>query len=158
MQAGHRSRKMHPSLVFLMKVCFDMHLPTFPVFRRLFCGEKPQRSWGKETSTSATSRPSPEPRRSAQSSRRCEDKATNWKYTHSTASRVRANTLAPWTEKHLHTWKHIFSQHITAPDVSCSLAFTAPPSPLRGLKHAQIKMHGSDEFSMSSQNQNDSSK
>lgn len=49
-----------------------------PIFRRLFCGEKLQRSWGKETSTNVTSRPSAKPSRWTQSSQRCESLVMNW--------------------------------------------------------------------------------
>lgn len=92
-------------------------------FRKLFCGEKLQRSWGKETSTSATSRLSQEPSQWAQSSRRCEAAAMNWKHTHRrtptlhcwTARGVRAAPRSPWTEKCLYTWKHITSLQTSPP-------------------------------------------
>lgn len=75
------------SLVPFLIICLYMHLPTFPflhfipvsVFRKLFCGEKPQRSWGKETSTSVMNRLS-EPSLLLQSNQRCEGDAINWTY------------------------------------------------------------------------------
>lgn len=49
--------------------------------RRLFCGEKLQKSWGKETFISAMSLRSPDLSRLLQSSQKCEDDAMNWNYT-----------------------------------------------------------------------------
>lgn len=50
----------------------------WPIFRRLSCGGKLRRSWGKETSTNVTSRPSPQPSQWTQSSQRCESTGMNW--------------------------------------------------------------------------------
>ena len=57
---------------YLTNCTFPCNYSCALLCRRSFCGEKPQRRWGKETSISAMSRPSPEPSRLMQSSQRCE--------------------------------------------------------------------------------------
>lgn len=125
------------------------------VCRRLFCGEKPQRSWGKETSISATSRLSPEPSQSMQSSPRCEGHTMNsdrhtptlhcW-----TARVVRSAPQFPWTEKCLYTWKHITypqtpcpHHHFTASQMWAVLLL--PSLSPQGLKHTHMQTYKSAE-------------
>lgn len=140
--------------IFYASACFSLLHSPVSVFRRLFCGEKPQRSWGKETSTSAMSRPNPEPSQLTQSSQRCEGDAINWKYT-DTPQLFTAEQPEVWGlprslpglrnvcihEYTLYTFRHP-PHHITASGMSCSTTITLLPP---GLKHTHIQTHKSAE-------------